>query len=590
MIWTPRPYQASAIQAPFDYWSENDGNPLIVVPTGGGKAGILGMIMRRLFDDFPGFRIINVTHSAELVGQNYEELLTSTGWEWAPAGVYQAQLGRRDTREQILFCGIQSVWNKAHLLGECDLIIIDEAHAVPRKASTMYGKFLAAMRELNPHMRILGLTATPFRLDSGMLAEGEDALFDDICYEVSIRELIEDGYLTPLISKATATALDTKGVGKRGGEFIASELQAAVDKADLNRGIVDDIMAYGHDRRSWLGFASGVEHAHHLAEEVRSRGIDAAVLDGTTPPGERKRMIADFKAYRLRCLWNCGVLTTGFNHPGVDLIAAARPTESAGLFVQIAGRGTRNVYAPGMPLGTREERLAAIAQGPKRNCLFLDFGGLVRRHGPVDLVQPRKPGKGGGDAPTKTCPECFTIVHASTMFCPECDHEWERQLSTKITKVAAAAPILSKAEPIWSEVRKRSFFRHEKFDRPPSMRVEYWCGGQTHKEWISFEHESDGVRAMAKKWWRQRGGNLPEPETVTEALSRARELKPVEAVRIEPKGKFYAITAHRMGGSAPDEVQEPVAAAEAASAGNLTGLKRGYSPGYIAERKAMGEW
>lgn len=569
MLWTPRPYQQSAIDAVFDYWdaaadpvNELGGNPLIVIPTGGGKAGVLGTITRRLIDQYPGMRIINVTHSAELVGQNYEELIGM--WDWAPAGVYQAQLGRRDTRQQILFCGIQSIWNKVDLLGEIDLVIIDEAHAVPRNDSTMYGKFLAAVRDGNPHARLLGLTATDYRLDSGRLTEGDDKLFDDVAYEVNIRELMDDGYLTPLTSKATQTALSTNGVKKTGGDFNAKALQAAVDKDELNRAIVAEAMSYGNKRRSWLGFASGVEHAHHLAEITREHGITSAVLDGTTPPGERKQMIADFKAMRIRCLWNCGVLTTGFNAPAVDMIIAARPTESAGLYVQIAGRGTRNCYASGMPLDTREQRLAAIAQGPKPNCLFLDFGGLVQRHGPVDMVTPRRPGKGGGDAPVKTCPPdkggCSELVHASVMVCPECGYEWERHLSAKITKSAAVTPILSKSDAVWRKVDKRRFSRHEKFGGNPSVKVEYHCGSAIFPEWIAFE--SDKGRFIAERWWRKHGGAEPVPETVSEALKRAEagELKPVEEIRIKAEGRYWRVDGQRFGGDATDEVDKPAPA------------------------------
>jgi DNA repair protein RadD len=562
MTWTPREYQEEAITNTFDYWSEVGGSPLIVIPTGGGKAGVLGTIMRRLFNEYPDLRILNLAHVAELVDQNYKELLGM--WDWAPAGVYSAGLGRRDTRNQILFASIQSVWNKASLLGAVDLIIVDEAHMVPRKSTTTYVKFIAAMRELNPDMRLLGLTATPFRLDSGMLHEGDDKMFDDVAYDINIRALIEDGYLTPLTSKATQTALDVTGVGKRGGEYIAGELQEKVDTEELNRAIVEETVRYGQKRRSWLGFASGVKHAHHLAEFTREAGFSAAVLDGSTPDGERRQMIRAFKNYDLRALWNCGVLTTGFNHPGVDLIIAARPTESAGLYAQIAGRGTRNIYAPGMPLDTKEQRLAAIAAGPKPNCLFLDFGGLVRRHGPIDTIQPRKPGKGGGDAPVKTCPECFSLVHASVMECPDCGHAWERLLSTKITKTAANTPILSQSDAIWRTVNKRHFSRHEKFGGSPSVKIQYQCGSEWFSEWVPFENEKG--RGIAAAWWKANGGQDPAPTTVSEALKRAeaKELKAIGEIRVEASGRYWKVTGRRAGGEAADEV-----ANDAAPVGNL---------------------
>jgi DNA repair protein RadD len=292
------------------------------------------------------------------------------------------------------------------------------------------------------------------------------------------------------------------------------------------------------------------------------------MITGETPNAERARIIADFKAYRVRALVNCGVLTTGFNHPGVDLIFAARPTESTGLYVQIAGRGTRPVYAPGMPLGTRAERIAAILAGPCPNCLFLDFGGLVRRHGPIDMVEPKKPGKGGGDAPVKSCPECSSIVHASVMQCPDCGHIWERELSDKITKTAANTPILSTGSAIWKRIEQRRFHRHEKFGSPPSVRVEYLeaAGGVANafKEWVSFENPR--AAGLAAKWWRQHGGQEPTPATVSDALGRVGELKPIDEIRIEPSGKYWKVTGRRFAAGEADP-SEAVEAKRFAAAG-----------------------
>lgn len=210
-----------------------------------------------------------------------------------------------------------------------------------------------------------------------------------------------------------------------------------------------------------------------------------------------------------------------------------------------------------MPLETREQRLAAIANGPKPNCLFLDFGGLVRRHGPIDMVTPKRPGKGTGDAPVKTCPPdkggCSSLVHASVMECPDCGYEWERQLSDKITKSAAVTPILSKSESIWRKVDERRFSRHEKFQAAASLKVEYKCGPAVFPEWIPFENEKG--KFIAERWWRQGGGQEPVPEDVSEALKRVSELKSIEEVRIEADGKFWRITGRRFGGEAPNAVE-----------------------------------
>ena len=117
------------------------------------------------------------------------------------------------------------------------------------------------------------MTATPYRLDSGLLHEGKDAIFTDIAYEVSVRELIDAGYLSPLISKRMLTELDLSGVGTRGGEFIAKDLEAAVDRDSITQSAVAEIFAYGQDRNSWLIFCSGVDHAYHVRDAVRARGV-----------------------------------------------------------------------------------------------------------------------------------------------------------------------------------------------------------------------------------------------------------------------------------------------------------------------------
>ena len=187
-----------------------------------------------------------------------------------------------------------------------------------------------------------------------MLHEGDNALFTDIAYEVTVRDLIDQGYLSPLISKEPKTRLDVSGVATRGGEFVAQDLAAAVDQEAITRAAVAEVIEYGKDRKSWLVFCAGVEHARHVAEEFRRRGISCDTIFGNTPKQERNRIVAAFKRGEIRALVSMGVLTTGFNAPAVDLIALLRPTKSVGLYVQMVGRGTR------------------LAAG-KENCLVLRF-------------------------------------------------------------------------------------------------------------------------------------------------------------------------------------------------------------------------
>ncbi|THK38136.1 DEAD/DEAH box helicase [Ensifer sp. MPMI2T] len=555
-----RPYQTDAVSALFDYWREEPGNPLIDLATGTGKSMVMATVIKELVEGWPDMRIMVVTHVAELIEQNFLELVGI--WPFAPAGIYSAGLNRRDAHAQILFCGIQTVWNKIEQIGHVDVVLVDECHLIPVKSNTMYGKFFDALRTVNQDLKTVGLTATPFRLDSGRLDEGDDRMFDRVVYTYGIADGVRDGFLTPLSSKHTAIELSTKGVGKLGGDFKQSALQAAVDKLEVTRSAVDEIVSKGADRRSWLCFCSGVEHAEHVRDEIRSRGISCEMITGETPKDERRRIIEDFKNYRIRALTNNSVLTTGFNHKGVDLLAFLRPTLSASLYLQMAGRGTRVLYAPGMPLTTADERRAAIAAGPKPSCLVLDFAGLVDEHGPVDMVQPKEPGSGEGEAPVKICPQdgfdkhgkpgCGEKLHASVRLCTCCGFEFDIDDSPKISRHAADAPIMTTAEPESRNVTGRTFRFHEgKGDKPPSVKVVYMCGYTAINEWVCPQHKGF-ARTKADRYWIAHGGQRPFPSSAMDWLQRQGELAPTAEIHVRPNGRYWDVVAHTVGAHQPE--------------------------------------
>jgi DNA repair protein RadD len=211
-----RPYQQAAIGAIYQYFAENHGHPLIVIPTAGGKSVVLASFIQGVLRQWPDQRILVVTHVRELIAQNHAEMMGL--WPDAPAGIYSAGLARRQIGARVLFAGIQSIHRRAYDVQQCDLVLIDEAHLIPRTSDTMYRRFLDTLSCINPDLKVIGFTATPYRLDSGLLSQGKGRLFTDIAYEVSIRDLIDQGYLCPLVSKMTNLTLDIGGVGSRGGE------------------------------------------------------------------------------------------------------------------------------------------------------------------------------------------------------------------------------------------------------------------------------------------------------------------------------------------------------------------------------------
>lgn len=541
---TLRPYQQAAITSIYGYFQSHNGNPLVVIPTAGGKSLVMAAFIEGVLKAWSDQRILIVTHVRELIAQNHAEMIGL--WPEAPAGIYSAGLGKRDAQARILFAGIQSIHRRAQEIGHTDLVLIDEAHLIPGNSSTMYRRFLDGLAQINPALKVIGLTATPFRLDSGMLHEGRSALFTDIAYEAPVRDLIDAGYLSPLVSKQPATRLDVSKVGTRAGDFIQRDLAAAVDKEAITRAAVTEIITFGRDRKSWLAFCSGVEHARHVAEEFGRQGITCRTIFGDTPKDERDAIIAAFKRGEIRALASMGVLTTGFNAPGVDLIALLRPTKSAGLYVQMVGRGTR--LAPG-----------------KEDCLVLDFAGNVRRHGPIDLVRPKRPGEaGGGEAPTKVCPMCESIIALSATECPDCGYEFPAR-AVKIAPTAATLPVLS-PKVKWLEVAGVSYSRHDKLGGLPSLKVTYSCGLTSCSEWVCIEHQGY-ARQKAAEWWRKRAPGLPVPLSVDEALVQAARLARPSAISVRPSGRYVEISGYRF-----DPCAHSTPASAPSATGNLAAL------------------
>lgn len=565
----PRPYQRAAVDALYTYWSEGGGNGLIVIPTGGGKSLALAMICQELLADYPDMRIGIVTHVKELVGQNAQELLRL--WPQADIGINSAGLFRRDRSAQILFMGIQSVHRKTHLLGGFDLMLVDEAHLIPRNSDTMYGRFLKNCRETVPDMRIVGLTATPYRLDSGRLDDGDDKLFDAIVYDANVRTLIEDGYLSPLISKATLAQIDTQGLHRRAGEFVQAEMDERARIPTVVEAAVQEVVEAGRDRAGWLVFCTSVEHAIQVRDEIRRHDISCETVTGDTPAGERDSIISAYKARRIRCLTSVGVLTTGFNAPHVDLLALLRPTLSTGLYIQMVGRAFRPLYASGFDLNTAEGRHAAIAAGPKPNALILDFAGNVERHGPVDAVKPRKQGGGkkkeedeqeGEEEETvkaKVCPTCRSYVAPAELMCPQCGFEWPKP-APKHKPRAEETPILTseKTKPEAIGISRVRFARHHKPGSPDSMKITYETMWDSYSQWICFEH-SGFARDKAVTWWRRMGGKQPIPSTVTEALARVDlEIGEIISIVVRKSGQYPEVITVKLSGEphvGPSRVQ-----------------------------------
>jgi DNA repair protein RadD len=480
-------------------------NPLVVLPTGSGKSLVINDLIYRVLSMYPTQKIVVSTHVKELIEQSYTEMFEH--WPYAPAGVCSAGLGVYDTQSQIVYGGVKTLLNRVEALGLVHILIVDECHLIDDKASTTYQKLIALLRARNPHLVVIGYTATDFRLGMGKLTDGD--LFTHVVYDMSTPEafsrLFAEGFLVPPVAKLTTNYIDTDGVAVVGGEFNRAQLEAkSTDK--LLYDCLAEACAMGQNRRSWLAFCSGVESAQTSAKILRSFGVSCeAVYDGLGKK-LRKEYIDAFKNFELRALTNNNILTTGFNHPALDFIIGLRATTSPSLWVQMLGRGTRP-YAVGM----------------KRNCYVADFSRNAERLGTIDDPKvPRKKKGGGGDMPIWLCPNCGTKNHARAPVCIDCGmlHVFE----TKLTDEASVAPLVSSDSPeleLFTVEQVIYLPHHPKPDetgkiKASSLRVTYYAkpsSGRTRKfdEWVFPAHDKKFLVHRFHNWWKQR--HLVDPPT-----------------------------------------------------------------------------
>lgn len=520
-----RQYQLDAVNAVYNHLRTRTDNPLVVIPTGGGKTHVIKKIVEDAVDQWNG-RVLILAHVKELLRQAAEKL------DRPDVGIYSAGLKSRDTDSKILIAGIQSVYQKACELGPFNLILVDEAHLIPLEGDGMYQQFLKDARVVNPGVRVVGLTATPYRMKEGTIAD-PDHFLNHVCYEASIQELITLGYLCPVRSKAGKKKPDTDSLHVRGGEYIASEVADLMDTDTLVDAAVTEILDLTKDRHSVLVFAASVKHAMHLQTLLP----DAGLVVGETAAGERDEQIEEFKRGERKFLVSVNVLSVGFDAPNVDAIALLRPTLSPGLYYQQVGRGLR-------------------LHPTKIDCLVLDFAGNIRRHGPIDALQSR-PIRGGGSgegtpAPTKECIQCREVILAAYARCPACGHEFTDD-KPKHDATADDGAILSSQQPpeVWI-VKDVFYCVHTKKDAdefaPKTLRVDYLCGiGVKISEWVCVEHEGF-AREKAVAWWAQHS-NDPFPQSAQHAvdIAQAGGVARPEEITVIREGKWPRVSERKLG-------------------------------------------
>lgn len=495
-----RDYQQEARDAIWDYVYRSDGNPVACLPTGAGKGPLLAVLCQ----DVVGWqgRAMVVAHVKELLVQAYNKLRVTC--EGIDVGLYSAGLGQRTLNTPVVVAGIQSIYSKAKEVGHIDILIVDEAHLVTADGDGMYRTLIHGLLQINPRMRVVGLTATPYRLDCGLIC-GEDRIFSEICYEISVKTLIQQGYLSKLTSQY-GTEVDVSKVHVRAGEYIPGELELAFNKTSVVYHACKEIVAavQATNRKSILIFTCGISHCQNVTKTLKTLGCDAEYLTGETSAADRDKLIDEFRRGSLQYLVNVNVLTTGFDATNVDCVALLRSTLSGGLYYQMVGRGLR--IHPG-----------------KEDCLVLDFGGNVKKHGPIDAINPKKPGT-GGEVPTKVCLDCDKESPISARWCA-CGYVFPREEKdpheTKAGKDGVVSGQVTDTEyDVMDVIYKPHTKKGADASAPKTLRVDYQVGlGTFIPEWICVEHTGH-IQAKARTWWRERSNN-PFPASAREACDIA---------------------------------------------------------------------
>ena len=294
------------------------------------------------------------------------------------------------------------------LRGEWDLLVIDEAH---HAAANSYQKVIQHAKQLNPEIRIYGVTASPARGDRKSLR----SVFSNVADHVKIGEVIRSGHLVPPRSFVIdlGTQKELSAMKPTGGEFDMGRVALVMDKPAFNKAVVSHWQEKAGDRKT-IVFCSTIDHAKHVCQAYSEAGIKAAVISSDLSEQQRKHLLAEFDHGDIQVLLNCFVLTEGYDSQPVSCIVLLRPNSQKSTFIQCIGRGLRTVN-PDLHPGVVKE-----------DCIVLDFGTSTLMHGSLEQDIDLDGHHASGEAPHKDCPECDALVPIACMECPICGYEWER--------------------------------------------------------------------------------------------------------------------------------------------------------------------
>ena len=541
-MYTLRPYQEEALDAVLD-GIRTQPNILLQAATGAGKTIIFSALIKYCLEHYK-MRIGVIAHREQLVRQARDKLLSVWPEGADLIGTACASVSSNVELERPVVIG--SPQTLARRIGEMPplhMLIVDECHRLPPVGvESQYGTLINSLREYYPKMRLVGVTATPFRLGHGYIygdecRAGVQNWWNDLAYSISIRTLQDAGFLVPYRGKATDEP-DLSGVKKSAGEFNLHDLSERCSQAVHVRSAVKAVQDYAQDRRHIVVFGVTIEHAEILRDAFVEAGYSSVVVHSKQPHDLRMQNLADFDGGKVQVICNVGVLTEGWDCTSVDCMVMCRPTMSPALFVQMVGRGLR------------------LHDG-KEDCLLLDLSGNWKRHGDPNepLVtwtdgkrknlasDPEEPQNEGA-----VCPKCQECVTASAIVCPYCGKElkqvenkrlklYDLTMTERRNKTREVRILSAKFESFWSRAGNHM------------LRLGMQCSEGENLLPIYVSHFLD-IEGQGSDWGRQKAvkawtsvfrGKIPVPLTVDEAMERIGELQVPDTAYVVEKGKYVNV-------------------------------------------------
>jgi len=421
-----RPYQQDALDAVLAA-VRTQRSVLLQAATGAGKTILFSALIRHCMERYK-MRIGILAHREQLVRQAYDKLLKVWPEGVLSVGIACASASKDvDVEKPVVIGSPQTLSRRTGDMPAIHMLIVDECHRLPpANTRSQYGELISGLRQWYPEMRLVGVTATPFRLGHGYIygdrcRNPKENWFEDLAYSIGTPELQEQGYLVPL-KIWIAEDPDLSGVRTDKGEFNLNELGDAMSRAVHVHSAVQALAKYAPERRHVVVFACTIEHAEVLAGAFKAAGYRAEAVHSRMHHDERLARLAAFDAGELDVVVNVGVLTEGWDCTCVDCMLMCRPTKSAALYVQMVGRGLRT--HPG-----------------KADCVMLDLSGNWAEHG--DPADPRvtwgrhkaEPRKG------RKCPQCDYVNKQGAMVCENCGYEWPEPETFECPRCRAENPL-----------------------------------------------------------------------------------------------------------------------------------------------------